>query len=133
MAGGDADCGWAVDDHDEDDDEVCVIHTAARYFTPRPDDEDEDSESEEEEEEEKDKEALLGLCSAVASRRMNVWANDILTCFDTEALEYLLGSDFLVAKSEEALLDAILEFARDDNGFTNDWHCCKANEIYTGV
>ena len=62
---------------------------------------------------------LLGLCSAVASRRMNVWASDILTCFDTEALECLLESDFLVIDSEEALLDAILEFARDD-GFTDD-------------
>ena len=56
---GDADCGWAVDDHDEKDDEVYMIHTDARYFTPSPEEEDEDSESEEEEEEEKDKEECV--------------------------------------------------------------------------
>ena len=50
---GDEDCGWAVDEYDETDDEVYVIHTDARYFAVSPD-ENEGSESEDEEEEEED-------------------------------------------------------------------------------
>jgi len=53
---GDTDCGWAVDDHDEDesDDEVQMITTGAQYSVPSPKSDVSDSEDEEEEVEEKD-------------------------------------------------------------------------------
>ena len=53
---GDADCGWAVDDHDGDEsnDELQMITTSAQYFVPGPKSDVSESEDEEEEDEEKE-------------------------------------------------------------------------------